>query len=49
MRQVIIKDNENFDEASQCFFIVKRDNVEEDISYVKCVNNLPTTAPASAE
>ena len=43
MRQVIIKENESFSTANQCFFIVKKDNVEEDISYVKCVNNLPST------
>lgn len=48
LRQIVIKTNTNFDSGSQCFFVVKKDGSEEDISYVKCVNNLPSTAQAAA-
>jgi cold shock CspA family protein len=49
LREIVVKENEAFDEATQSFFIKKRDNTEEDISYVKCVQNLPTTPPEPEE
>jgi len=43
LRQIVVKDNEAFEGGSQCFFLQKKDGVEEDISYVKCVHNLSNT------
>lgn len=45
VRQVIIKENAKYEGQSRCFFTVNKDNAEEDISYVKCIRNLP---PASS-
>lgn len=39
-RNVIVKDNEKFAGQSRCFYVVNKDNKEEDISYVKCIRNL---------
>lgn len=40
-RQIVVKENSEYEGQSRCFFVVNKDNNEEDISYVKCIRNLP--------
>jgi cold shock CspA family protein len=40
VRNVIVKENTKFDGNSRCFFVVKKNGEDEDISYVKCIRNL---------
>jgi cold shock CspA family protein len=49
LRQIVIKENDAYDGNTQCFFLQKKDGSEEDISYIKCVNALPSTAQADSE